>query len=107
MSLDFKVLNTIIRNDHPLEHIAVAQLSDDIIMINEFNVDHGGEYLEYSSEQLRDIRSKMDELIDKDCIVLRYRPFPDLIKNRFKAQSMIAFFDRWREGHDSDQVNSV
>lgn len=101
MSLDFDTLSSLIKSDSPHEHLAVDQLGDQLIMVSEFNVGTGGEHLEYTPEQNRDINSRLHDLIEKECIVVRDRPLGGL--DGFQAKSMLPFFDVWRADVDGER----
>ena len=102
MSLDFKAIIDVIKSEHPQEFIAVDQLGDDYIMMNEFNMgaSPSGEILKY--EDGDNLHNMLHDLIDKQCIVLRDRPIEG-IPDGFTCQSTIAFFDIWREGFDGER----
>lgn len=102
MSFEFEILIGLIKSDHDKEYFAVDQLCGELIMINEFNISYGGEVLEYSTNESRYINQKLDELIDKQCIILRNRPIVPIPE--LNAQSMIAFFDLWRHEIDGNRT---
>lgn len=101
--IDFNMLVAIIKSEHTKEFIAVDQLCDSHIMINEFNVNSfpSGEVLDSEPEELHNIRNKLHDLIDKQCIVLRDRPLVELPE--FNYPSMVAFFDVWRNDVDGER----
>ena len=103
MSFEFEILIDLIKSDHDKEYFAVDQLCGEFIMLNEFNISYGGEVLEYSADENHSINQKLDELIDKQCIVLRKRPIVPIPE--FNAQSMIAFFDLWRPELDGNRTS--
>ncbi|MBT3725219.1 MAG: hypothetical protein HOM14_10235 [Gammaproteobacteria bacterium] len=88
MSLDLSILKEIIKSGNPLEHIAVDQLSDQLIMVNEFNLSSRGEYLEDSSEEGNIIQNGLNNLINREYLILRNHPLKSL--DNFCSKSMIA-----------------
>lgn len=102
-AISSEVIIALITSNHPKEFLAVDQLSDELIMINEFNIDseiEPGERLEYTAEESRYMHAKLQDLISKQCIVLRDRP---LEKTEFNFNSMVAFFDIWVNKLDGEK----
>jgi len=84
------------------EFLAVNQLSNELILINECNIDsptQSGEVLDYNGDDEQYIHDKLHELIDDKKIVLRHRPLNST--QHFNFQSMVAFFDIWRDEVDA------
>ena len=99
---EFKTLLLMIESEHPCEFLAVNQLSNELILINECNIDsptQSGEVLDYNGDVEQYIHNKLHELIDNKKIVLRYRPLNS--NKSFNFQSMVAFFDIWRDEVDA------
>lgn len=99
---EFKTLLLMIKSEHPCEFLAVNQLCDDLILINEFNIDsptQSGEVLDYNGDDEQYFHNKLHELIDDKKIVLRHRPLNS--NQSFHFQSMVAFFDIWRDEVDA------
>jgi len=102
-AISSEVLIALITSNHPNEFLAVDQLSDELIMINEFNINseiESGERLEYTADESHHMHSKLQDLVDKQCIVLRDRP---LKKPEFNFKSMVAFFDIWINEVDGER----
>lgn len=98
---EFKTLQLMIKSEHPCEFLAVNQLSNELILINECNIDspiQSGEVLDYNGVDEQYIHDKLHELIDDKKIVLRHRPLNS--NQTFHFQSMVAFFDIWRDEVD-------
>lgn len=71
---EFETLMLMIKSEHPCEFLAVNQLDNDLILINEHNIDsssQSGEILEYSSDLSEYIHNKLHESIEAKEIVLR------------------------------------
>jgi len=101
-TVEFKTLQLMIKSEHPCEFLAVNQLSNELILINECNIDspmQSGEVLDYSGDDEQYIHDKLHELIDDKKIVLRHRPLNST--QHFNFQSMVAFFDVWRDEVDA------
>jgi len=102
-TVEFKTLQLMIKSEHPCEFLAVNQLSNELILINECNIDspmQSGEVLDYSGDDEQYIHDKLHELIDDKKIVLRHRPLNST--QSFNFQSMVAFFDIWRDEFDAE-----
>ena len=98
---EFETLMLMIKSEHPCEFLAVNQLDNDLILINEHNIDspsQSGEILEYSSDLSEYIHNKLHESIEAKEIVLRKRPLNS--DKNFTFQSMVAFFDIYRDEID-------
>jgi hypothetical protein len=99
---EFKTLLLMIKSEHPCEFLAVDQLCNELILINECNIDsprQSGEVLDYNGDDEQYFHNKLHELIDDEKIVLRHRPLNST--QTFHFQSMVAFFDIWRDEVDA------
>ncbi len=98
---EFETLLLMIKSEHPCEFLAVNQLADELILINEHNINspfESGEVLEFSSNETEYIHNNLQRLLDDKQIVLRHRPLNS--NQTFNFQSMVAFFDIWRDEFD-------
>lgn len=98
---ELETLLLMIKSEHPCEFLAVNQLADELILINEHNIGsnyQSGEVLEFSSNETEYIHNNLQRLLNDKQIVLRHRPLDS--NQQFKFQSMVAFFDIWRDEVD-------
>lgn len=98
---EFETLMLIIESEHPCEFLAVDQLCDELIIINECNIDapkQSGLVLAYNGDEEQYIHNKLHELIDDKKIILRHRLLNST--QTFNIQSMVAIFDIWRDKVD-------
>ena len=72
---ELETLLLMIKSEHPCEFLAVDQLADELILINEHNISsnyQSGEVLEFSSDETEYIHNNLQRLLDDKQICLLY-----------------------------------